>query len=111
MNPETADRARAAKRASSGWATGRTCSIRAGRVIAAVRPQRGSGRLESLALESGDAMQGDVFVFACGPWLPQVFPDLLGERLFITRQDVVYLGPPAGDVRFASPAMPVWIDF
>ncbi len=81
------------------------------RVIAAVRPQRGSGRLESLALESGDALPGDVFVFACGPWLPQVFPDLLGERLFITRQEICYIGPPAGDVRFAAPAMPSWIDF
>lgn len=81
------------------------------RVIAAVRPQRGSGRLESLGLESGEALPADAFVFACGPWLPQVFPDLLADRMFITRQDVVYLGPPAGDIRFASPALPVWIDF
>jgi sarcosine oxidase len=81
------------------------------RVIAAARPQRGSGRLDALALESGETIPGDVFVFACGPWLPQVFPDLLGERMFITRQEICYIGPPAGDVRFALPAMPSWIDF
>jgi len=50
-------------------------------------------------------------VFACGPWLPKVFPDLLGERIFPTRQEVFYFGPPAGDDRFRAPAMPVWVDF
>jgi len=38
-------------------------------------------------------------------------PDLLGERIFPTRQEVFYFGPPAGDARFASPAFPTWIDF
>jgi glycine/D-amino acid oxidase-like deaminating enzyme len=50
-------------------------------------------------------------VFACGPWLPKLFPDLLGQRIFPTRQEVFFFAPPAGDFRFNSTAMPAWIDF
>jgi glycine/D-amino acid oxidase-like deaminating enzyme len=50
-------------------------------------------------------------VFACGPWLPKLFPDLLGARIFPTRQEVFFFAPPAGDPRFNSLAMPAWIDF
>jgi monomeric sarcosine oxidase len=77
---------------------------------AAVAPPRGKGRLASLSTPQGPISAG-AFVFACGPWLPKLFPDLLGERIFPTRQEVFYFGPPAGDARFAPPAMPVWVDF
>jgi glycine/D-amino acid oxidase-like deaminating enzyme len=50
-------------------------------------------------------------VFACGPWLPKLMPALLGPRMFITRQDVFFFGPPAGDRRYAPASMPAWIDF
>lgn len=49
-------------------------------------------------------------VYACGPWLPKVFPEVLGGRIFATRQEVLHFGAPAGDNRFAAPALPVWID-
>jgi len=77
---------------------------------AAVAPPRGRGRLGALATAQGPISAG-AFVFACGPWLPKLFPDLLGERIFPTRQEVFYFGPPPGDARFAPPAMPVWVDF
>ena len=51
------------------------------------------------------------FVFACGPWLPKLFPSLLAERIYPTRQEVYFFGIPAGDSRFAPPHMPAWIDF
>ena len=51
------------------------------------------------------------FVFACGPWLPKLFPDLLADRIQPTRQEVFYFGPPTGDSRYAAPALPAWIDF
>ena len=51
------------------------------------------------------------FVFACGPWLGKVFPDILGDRIFPTRQEVFYFGVPPGDDRFGPPEMPTWIDF
>jgi monomeric sarcosine oxidase len=50
-------------------------------------------------------------VFACGAWLPKLFPDLLASRIFPTRQEVFFFAPPAGDARFAPPRLPVWIDF
>ena len=76
-----------------------------------VVPPGGTGPLGSIATRSGKTVQAGTFVFACGPWLPKVFPDLLGERIFPTRQEVFYFGPPPGDERFRSPAMPVWADF
>jgi sarcosine oxidase len=77
----------------------------------AVVPPPGKGRLGSVTTRSGRTVSADTFVFACGPWLPQVFPDLLGERIFPTRQEVFYFGPAPGDPRFRQPAMPVWVDF
>jgi glycine/D-amino acid oxidase-like deaminating enzyme len=77
----------------------------------AVMPPSGKGRLASVATQSGKTVSAGVFVFACGPWLPKLFPDLLGERIFPTRQEVFYFGPPAGDGRFRSSEMPVWVDF
>ncbi len=76
-----------------------------------VIPPAGKGRLGSIATRSGSTVRADTFVFACGPWLPKVFPDVLGERIFPTRQEVFFFGPPPGDVRFERPAMPVWVDF
>lgn len=52
----------------------------------------------------------DAHVFACGPWLATVFPDLIGAHLTATRQEVYYFGTPAGDPRFSDPALPVWLD-
>jgi sarcosine oxidase len=74
-------------------------------------PPQGKGRLGAVATKSGRTIAADTFVFACGPWLPKVFPELLGERIFPTRQEVFYFGPAPGDARFRSPAMPVWVDF
>jgi len=57
------------------------------------------------------ALEADAFVFACGPWLGGLFPDLVGPHLTVTRQEVYYFGTPAGDTRFVDPAMPVWLDY
>ncbi len=64
------------------------------------------------AIQVGDrSIRAGSFVFACGPWLGKVFPDILGDRIFPTRQEVFYFGVPPGDDRFAPPKMPTWIDF
>lgn len=77
----------------------------------AVLPPEGKGRMASVKTRSGNAIAADIFVFACGPWLPKLFPALLGDRIFPTRQEVFFFGPPPGDLRFQQPAMPVWVDF
>lgn len=53
----------------------------------------------------------DVVVFACGPWLPSMFPEQLGEMILPTRQEVFFFGPPAGDEQFSASWLPAWIAF
>lgn len=67
--------------------------------------------LRSLQLNSADELRAGSFVFACGPWLPQLFPSLLGRRIVVTKQDVFYFGTPPGDARFDAPQMPAWADY
>ena len=64
-----------------------------------------------LRTESGETIAAAVFVFACGPWLPKIFPELLEGRIRATRQEVFFFGTPPGDRSFTSPAMPAWVDF
>ncbi|MBO0798548.1 MAG: FAD-dependent oxidoreductase, partial [Blastocatellia bacterium] len=80
-------------------------------LIEAVLPPYGSGRLNEIVTGKGTRIGADVFIFACGPWLPKLFPALLGERIHPTRQEVYFFGVPAGDRRFAPPSLPAWIDF
>jgi glycine/D-amino acid oxidase-like deaminating enzyme len=61
----------------------------------------------TLTRESSD----DVLVFACGAWLPSLFPEVLGHLVFPTRQEVYFFGAPSGDSRFAAPELPAWVAF
>ncbi|HUQ44437.1 MAG TPA: FAD-dependent oxidoreductase [Candidatus Limnocylindria bacterium] len=73
---------------------------------------RGSATLGRIELEEGGRLQADAFVFACGPWLPDVLPATLGSLIEPHRQDVMHFQVPPGDgARYAPGAMPVWIDF
>jgi glycine/D-amino acid oxidase-like deaminating enzyme len=71
----------------------------------------GRGRMDSVKTQSGLKLAAANFVFACGPWLPKIFPRLLGEWIRPTRQEVFFFGVEAGDRRFTTPAMPAWVDF
>src|SRR6266545_1071575 len=73
----------------SGWlAARRACRAVAAALVAeggevrtaAVRPGplRG-GRMERLELSDGTSLAADAYVFAAGPWLPGLFPELLGD--------------------------------
>jgi sarcosine oxidase len=75
----------------------------------AVRPPAGKGRLSETVTTSGERFSAATFIFACGPWLPKVFPELLANRIFLSRQEVFFFGVPAGDDRFSAPAMPTWL--
>src|SRR6185503_11487214 len=66
---------------------------------------------KSFKTTSGVEIAAERFVFACGPWLPKLFPDLLGELIHVTRQEVFFFGVPPGDESFKLGALPVWIDF
>jgi glycine/D-amino acid oxidase-like deaminating enzyme len=73
-----------------------------------VRPE--GTRLKRIALSRGKPIGAEAFVFACGPWLGKLFPDVIGRRVTPTRQDVFYFGTPAGDTRFSDNELPVWVD-
>ena len=69
-----------------------------------------NGRLGGIALSDGTTLAADVYVFACGPWLGKLFPDVIGNLIQPTRQEVFFFGTPAGDTRFTEDVFPVWID-
>jgi glycine/D-amino acid oxidase-like deaminating enzyme len=78
----------------------------------AVRPgPLSAGGLGEVVLAGGTMLPADAFVFACGPWLGELFPDVIGDRITPTRQDVLFFGPPRGDARFDEEACPVWVDY
>jgi len=53
----------------------------------------------------------DIYVYACGPWLGKLFPDVIGNAVRPTRQEVYYFGPPRGSDLYQPGRMPIWIDF
>lgn len=65
----------------------------------------------TLRTASGKNILAEHLVFACGPWLPKLFPDLLGELIHVTRQEVFFLGAPPGNHDFKAGHLPAWIDF
>jgi glycine/D-amino acid oxidase-like deaminating enzyme len=86
--------------------------------IAAVEPpdaRDGVAGDNAAALESvetsGGAETATEFVFACGPWLPKLFPGLLASRIFPTRQEIFFFAPPRGDDRYGPRRLPGWAEF
>ena len=67
-------------------------------------------RCERLNLSDGSRLKADSFVFACGPWMGKLFPEVLGDVIRPTKQDIFFFGPPAGDSRFTDAHLPVWGD-
>jgi glycine/D-amino acid oxidase-like deaminating enzyme len=76
---------------------------------AAALPPQGAGQLKELRTENSASITAGAYVFACGPWLPRIFPALLADRFFISRQEVFFFGAPAGESCFAPPQLPTWI--
>ena len=70
-----------------------------------------TGDSVTIRLTSGKTLTAANAVYACGPWLPKVFPEVIGPRIRPTRQVVFFFGTPPGDTRFAPPQLPVWADF
>ena len=66
--------------------------------------------MNRLALADGTTLSADQYVFACGPWLGKLFPDVIGNLVRPTRQEVFFFGTPADDARYSEPHMPAWID-
>lgn len=69
-------------------------------------PKKARGVYEPLP-----GLRARTLVYAAGPWLPKLFPEILDRRIAVTRQEVMHFGAPAGDRRFEADAQPVWADF
>ena len=68
--------------------------------------QAEKGVLPAVTTKSGERIDADQFVFACGPWLDRACPDAMANRLFVTRQEVFFFSVDAG----ATGALPIWAD-
>lgn len=68
------------------------------------------GPIRTIQTRSGEYLSADQFVFACGPWLPKLFPTLLGSRIFPTRQEIFFFMPEAGDDCFEAHGLPGWAE-
>jgi sarcosine oxidase len=81
--------------------------------IGTVRPPESANadgrQLSTIVLEDGRTVSAGVFVFTCGPWLRNLFPALLAQRLRVTRQEVFYFAPPMGP-EFEPGHFPTWIE-
>lgn len=78
---------------------------------AKIVPPGAAKTLDAILTEKGETLRAKRFVFACGPWLPKLFPDHIGGRIFPTRQEIFFFAPPAGDTRFGAAHQPGWADF
>ncbi len=76
---------------------------------ASIAAPQGKDRLDHVLTQTGEKISAGTFVFACGPWLPKLFPELLAQRIFPTRQEVFFFAPPPGDRSFGIPTMPAWL--
>ena len=78
--------------------------------VVQVRPGAVQGRrLMTASLSDGEVLQGDQFVFACGPWMGRLFPDVVGRRIVATRQEVFFFGTPAGSTHYDDRHLPAWV--
>ncbi|MCP4203366.1 MAG: FAD-dependent oxidoreductase [bacterium] len=77
------------------------------RVLPPVVKQR---RIQSIRLADLPDFAADKYVFACGPWLREIFPDTLGHLIRVSRQEEFYLGPPPGP-GYRPPEFPAWLNF
>lgn len=81
--------------------TYRTATAKPGRIA--------NGKMSSLQLGDGAHIEADMYLFACGPWLGQIFPDVIDGRVKATRQEVYYFAIPSD--RFLAGQLPIWVDF
>jgi sarcosine oxidase len=75
--------------------------------VSPIRQEQGEhGALPAVTTTSGERIDAEQFVFACGPWLDRICPDAMAKRLFVTRQEEYFFSVDAG----ATGDLPVWAD-
>jgi sarcosine oxidase len=78
-------------------------------VVGKAEPGRREGRvLQEIRLATGQTVAAHTFVFAAGPWLGKIFPDVLTKKLVTPKREEFFIGTPPGDERFTYPNFPNW---
>lgn len=82
------------------------------RQVAVVRRREAfPGDRRGIVLSDGSYLAADSYVFACGPWLGMLFPDVIGHRIRSTKQDVFFFGTHSREsLYFTDAHLPVWAD-
>lgn len=98
---------------TSVWLERRAGALSARNACAAVRDAfvRAGGTYRTEAVNPASQSDADIYVYACGPWLGKLFPDVIGDAIRPTRQEVFYFGTPRGSDRYQPAKLPIWIDF
>jgi len=68
-----------------------------------------SSILDAISISDEERISARQFVFACGAWLGKIFPEILGLRIFPSRQEVFFFGVPPGDGQFSARSLPTWL--
>jgi glycine/D-amino acid oxidase-like deaminating enzyme len=97
----------------SVWLERRAGALSARRACGVVRDLfvKNGGTYSTMHIDPTKPIDADAVVFACGPWLGSLFPDVIGDAIRSTRQEVFYFGTPRGSDRYQPDRFPVWIDF
>lgn len=67
----------------------------------------GSERIESITTEQNHKVTADFYIFACGPWIMKLFPEL-EKYIYVSRQEVYYFQDEL--IRHKT-QLPMWLEF
>src|ERR1700722_11548244 len=79
------------------------------KVTALSETDSNNSTLAAISTNNEEKISAGRFVFACGAWLGKIFPDILGPRIFPSRQEIFFFGVPPGDSRFSARSLPTWL--
>ena len=68
------------------------------------------GTMADVRLAGGETLEADLFVFAGGPWLAELFPGFDPPLVSPTRQEILYFGTPPGRPDLTDAELPVWVE-
>ena len=68
------------------------------------------GTMRDVRLAGGETLEADIFVFAAGPWLTELFPGFDPPLVTPTRQEILYFGAPPGRTDLTDAELPVWVE-
>jgi glycine/D-amino acid oxidase-like deaminating enzyme len=68
-----------------------------------------NGKIQDVILGDNSSIKADAYLFACGPWLGQLFQEVLGQTITCSKQEAYYFGVPSAKSALFD-TLPVWID-